>query len=63
MHGVISTPDVKKCQLTTDDRSVYLVLVVVLVVVVVNFNSIVIVVGLTLVLKFLTFEAYVELQN
>ena len=22
MHGVSSTPDVKKCQLTTDDRSV-----------------------------------------
>jgi len=28
MHGVISTPDVKKCQLSTDDRSVVVVVVV-----------------------------------
>jgi len=25
MHGVSSTPDVKKCQLTSDDRSVIII--------------------------------------
>ena len=24
MHGVSSTPDVKKCQLSADDRSIYI---------------------------------------